>query len=152
MRKRRLLGAFGAVVVAVASAAATTAGASAQLTKPQYIAKGDAICTTAIVRLGRLGRLYPAARAAANGDKWLAIDRRTLAALRALTPPADDRAAVSRMLGLANVAINQGIVGVVAAARSGNAAYMAAARRAQSLIDTAHAAARAYGFSSCARW
>jgi len=60
---------------------------------------------------------------------------------------------LGQALGLADKAINTGIARVVAAARTGNnSAYMAAARRANALINTAHAAARRYGFSACARW
>jgi len=97
--------------------------------------------------------MSPASRAAAVGAKVLAVDRRALGALRALTPPAGEAATIRGLLGLADKAINTGIARVVAAARTGNnSAYMAAARRANALINTAHAAARRYGFSACARW
>jgi len=140
-------------LVAAIGAAASTASAGAQISKPQYIAKADAICGSAIAKIGKLGRLYPASRAAAVGAKLLAVDRRALGALRALTPPAGEAATIRGLLGLADKAINTGIARVVAAARTGNnSAYMAAARRANALINTAHAAARRYGFSACARW
>lgn len=140
-------------LVAALGVTATAASGGTQLSKPQYIAKADAICGSAIIKIRKLGRLYPASRAAAIGAKVLAIDRRTLGTLRALTPPASEAAAIRRLLGLADKAINKGIAGVVAAARTGNnSAYTAAARRANALINTAHAAARRYGFSACARW
>lgn len=140
-------------LIAAIGGAATTAKASVQISKPQYIAKADAICGSAIVKISKLGRLYPASRAAAVGAKILDVDRRALAALRALTPPAGQTTTIKGLLGLTDKAINKGIAGVVAAARTGNnSAYMAAARRATALINTAHAAARRYGFSTCARW
>jgi hypothetical protein len=140
-------------LIAAIGGAATTANAGAQISKPQFIAKADAICGSAIVKISKLGRLYPASRAASVGAKILAVDRRTLAALRALTPPAGEAAKIKGLLGLTDKAINTGIAGVVTAARSGsNDAYLAAARRATALINTAHKAARRYGFSTCARW
>jgi hypothetical protein len=139
-------------LIAVIGAAGGIANAAVQISKPQYIAKADAICGSAIVKVSKLGRLYPASRAAAVGAKVLDVDRRALAALRALTPPAGQAATIKGLLGLADKAINKGIAGVVTAARGSNTAYTAAARRANALINTAHAAARKYGFSACARW
>jgi hypothetical protein len=141
----------GAVVAFGATSLA--AGASTQLTKPQYIAKGDAICATAIRQIKQLGPLSGRAGAAAYGSRWLTIDRRTLAGLRRLSAPAADRAKIAALLQLADVAINKGVAPAVSAAKSGSSAnYQTAARRAAALINRAHAAARAYGFSACARW
>jgi hypothetical protein len=142
------------VALAALAVSAGSASASARVTKAQYIAKGDAICGTAIVQLRRLGYLRGGrAAVASRGKRWLAIDRRTLAALRRLTPPAADRARVKRLLGLGDVAINKGVVGAIEAAKNGsNAGYSAAARRATAMINRAHAAARAYGFRVCPRW
>ncbi|MBA3366268.1 MAG: hypothetical protein H0U03_10880 [Actinobacteria bacterium] len=139
----------------LASTATATVGAPsvARLSKEAYIKQGDAICQRAIADLRKLGRLYPARKAAAVGSRYLAIDRRTLAALRSLSAPPADRDRIRKLLALADTAINKGIVGVVAAARSGNKArYTAAVKKAQAMIDKAHASARAYGFSACARW
>jgi hypothetical protein len=147
----RIVVAFG--LVAAFGVSASTASAGAQISKRQYIGKADAICGSAIVKIRKLGRLYPASQAAAVGGKVLAVDRRALGALRALTPPAGETATIKRLLGLADKSINKGIARVVAAARTGNnSAYKAAARRATTLINTAHAAARRYGFSACSRW
>ena len=149
----RVVGLLGvAVVVALA---ATTAGASAstQLTKPQYIAKADALCAAADAKVSKLGPLVPASRSVAVGGKVLAIDRAALAALRGLTPPASERVAVAKLLKLADAAINTGIAGVVSAAKSGSAsAFASAVRRAQMLTDRAHAAARSFGLYECASW
>lgn len=141
-----------AALLALASPA-TGANAGVELTEPQYIAKADALCRAADEKVTKLGPLFPASRAAAVGGKVLAIDRSTLAALRALTPPTSKRAAVARVLRLADIAINTGVAGAVAAAKSGQTkAFYAAAKRAQMLIDKAHAAARSFGLSACASW
>jgi hypothetical protein len=149
----RVVGLLGvAVVVALAG---TTAGASAttQVTKPQYIAKADALCAAADAKVSKLGPLVPAPRSVAVGGKVLAIDRAALAALRGLTPPASERVAVAKLLKLAAAAINTGIAGVVSAAKSGSAAAFASSvRRAQMLTDRAHAAARSFGLHECASW
>ena len=137
------------VVVAVTCG---TASAHSSLTKPQYIARGDAICGAAAAQVAKLGTLNRPLLAK-YGYKWLAIDRNALSALRGLAPPAADRATAARLLALADAAINKGVAGVVAAAKSGtNAQFFAAEERASVLINTAHAGARAYGFRACATW
>ena len=145
-----------AVVAATVVAFCATslgAGASTQLTKPQYIAKGDAICGTAIRQLKQLGSLTGRPGAARYGAQWLTIDRRTLAGLRRLSVPPADRTTITALLKLADVAINKGVAPAVSAAKSGSSAnYQAAAKRAVAMINRAHAAARAYGFSACSRW
>jgi hypothetical protein len=152
MSSLRVVGLLG-VAVMVALAATTAASASAQLTKPRYIAKADAICTAADAKVSKLGALVPASRSVAVGGKVVAIDRAALAALRGLTPPASERVAVAKLLELADAAINTGIARVVSAAKSGSAsAFASAVRRAQMLVDRAHAAARSFGLYECASW
>ncbi len=141
------------LALAAAAIASGTATASSQLTKQQYIGKADAICSSASAQVRKLGRANSRSKVASIGGKWLAIDRRALAAVRQLAPPSSDRATIANAIHLADIAINKGIAGVIEAAKSGNgASYNAAARRASALINKAHAAARAYGFSACARW
>jgi hypothetical protein len=142
-----------AITLAVLAAGAVTSSAAPQLTKPQYIAKADALCNTALSQIKALAPLYPLTRTAAIGDKWLAIDRRALAKLRALAPPPSDRATAARILGLADVTINKGLASVVAAAKARNAAaYAKASRQFGEMLRRAHAAAAAYGLGACARW
>lgn len=142
------------VLTIVAGLTASGTSAGAELTKPQYVAKANAICATAIADLKKLGgKLYPIRTAARVGDRWLAADRRALKKLRALSPPAADSAKIRSMLGMADATVNQGIVGVVKAAKSGNnAAYQTALKRAQKLLNKTKAAVRAYGLSVCSRW
>ena len=150
----RLIFSITAVATLALAVLAPAGSPAVQLTKRQYIARGDAICHDAIANLDKLGgQLYPASRAARVGDRWLAIDRFTLRRLRALSPPARDRATVKHMLELADIAVNKGIAGVVKSAKTGSkAAYTAAIKRATRMINAAHAAARRYGFSTCSRW
>jgi hypothetical protein len=92
------------------------------------------------------------ARAAKVGDRWVKIDRQTLAKVRALQEPAADRAKITRLEHLADVAINKGIAGLVAAAKSGSKSrYNAAAVRAGKLIKPLHNGAVAYGFKVCTK-
>ena len=56
--------------------AAASGPASTQLSKPQYIAKGDALCGSASVQIRKLGPLSGRAAVAAYGNTWLQIDRR----------------------------------------------------------------------------
>lgn len=146
--------AVGLVACALVGAAvATPSPGASSLTKRQFIARGDAICRSATVQISKLPQRTTMPVVAAKGARWLAINRRALKALRALTPPRRDRARVRAMFVLADRSINKGIAGFVAAARSGNlAAFIAAGRRAQAMINTGHRAARAYGFKACARW
>lgn len=147
---------IGVVLTACAvlsGVAASNTQASTNLTKRVLIAKGDAVCSSTIAQLARLRPAVSLASVVAKGDRWLAINRRALRKLRALKPPAADRARTRRMMNLADRSINKGIVGVIAAARTGNlATYIAAARRGQAMVNAAHRAARAYGFKACARW
>lgn len=145
---------FILVVCSLAAlASVSTAGARAQLTKPQFIAKADAICASAHRQIVRLAPLAPAARTAKVGDRWLSIDRRALKALKALPPPAADRARVARLIHLTDVGINVGLANLVKAAKSGNAsAYRAAGVRFSAMLRAGHAAAAAYGLKACATW
>ena len=127
--------------------------AAPNLSKAAYIAKGEAICRSASVQLRKLPPTTTMASVVRKGPKWLAIDRKGLKSLRALSPPAADRARIAALLVLADRSINKGIAGFIAAAKKGNmTAYVNAGRRAQTMIDAAHRSARAYGFSACARW
>lgn len=142
-----------ALCALLSGAAAADVQAAADLSKAGYIAKGDAICRTASAQLRKLPPTTTMASVVAKGPRWLSIDRRALKSLRALSPPAADRARISALLALADKSINKGIAGFIAAAKRGNAAgWVSAGRRAQTMINAAHRAARAYGFGACARW
>ena len=127
--------------------------AAANLSKPAYIAQADKICKQASVQLRKLPPTTTMASVVKKGPRWLQIDRKALKSLRALSPPPADRARITALLALADRSINKGIAGFIAAARKGSmTAYVAAGRRAQTMINAAHRSARAYGFSACARW
>ena len=142
-----------ATCVVVALTAVGAAGAKPQLTKPQYVARADAICSAAHARILKIAPLAPMARTAKIGDRWLSIDRSALSSLRALTPPASDRATATRILGLTDKTINTGLAGLVKAAKSGSVTgYATAGARFGQLLRASHAAASRYGLSSCATW
>ena len=144
-----LLAAIAALVVLVAAASGE---AGTNLTKQQWKKQADALCAAAIAKNHKHNPLYPAAKAAAVGDQVVAVSRRTMRSIRALQPPAAERAAVARLLALGDAAVG-GLARAIAAAKSGNEqAFMTAARRADTLVDKAHAAARGYGLRACARW
>jgi hypothetical protein len=141
------------LTLAVALAAASTANASRELTKPQYIARADAICAAAHAKIVRLAPLTPMSRTAKIGDRWLAIDRTALASLRKLTPPAADRVTATRILALTDKTINTGLANVVKAAKARNTArYGSASLVFGQLLRASHAAAGRYGLSACSRW
>ena len=119
------------VVVAVTCG---TASAHSSLTKPQYIARGDAICGAAAAQVAKLGTLNRPLLAK-YGYKWLAIDRNALSALRGLAPPAADRATAARLLGLADAAINKSVAGVVSAAEVGHERAVRRGREAGERVD-----------------
>lgn len=140
-----------AMVAALAGAGA--ASARPQLTKPQYVARADAICAAAHARILRISPLAPMARTAKVGDRWLAIDRNALASLRALSPPASDRATASKVLALTDKTINTGLANLVKAAKAHSAAgYAAAGAVFGQLLRASHSAAARYGLSACSRW
>ena len=154
----KLRGTGGRVLVAslalatLAAAASASGEAAPSLTKQQWKKQADALCAAAITQNHKYNPLYPAAKAAALGDKVVAVSRRTMRSLHALQPPTAEKASVGRLLALGDAAVN-GVARAVASAKSGNEqAFVTAARRAQALIDKAHAAARAYGLQACARW
>jgi hypothetical protein len=132
--------------------AAASSQAAPNLTKQQWTKQADALCAAAIAKNNKYNPLYPAAKAAAVGDKVVAVNRRTMRSLHALQPPEAEKASVGRLLALGDAAVG-GVARAVAAAKSGNEqSFVTAARRAQALIVKAHAAARAYGLQACARW
>ena len=145
----RLAAAVATIVVLVAAASSQ---AAPSLTKQQWKKQADALCASAIAQNHKYNPLYPAAKAAAVGDKVVAVSRRTMRSLHALQPPTAEKTSVGRLLTLGDAAVN-GLARAIVAAKSGNEqAFVTAARRAQALIDKAHAAARAYGLQACARW
>src|SRR5215208_1053609 len=103
------------------------AGATQRLSKPQYVARADSICAAAHSKIVALAPLYPLARTAKIGDRWLTIDRSALARLRALAPPPGDKAEAARILALADKTVNVGLVGLVRAAKTGSASAYATA-------------------------
>lgn len=131
---------------------AGAAAASSSSTKPQYIKQADAICAKAIAQTRALGPAGTMASVASKGPHWLTIDNATLKALHALRPPAAASAAIKVLLAGAQAAVTE-TANAVKAARAGTAAaFLAHGRQAAKLTRHWQAAARAFGFSTCAHW
>jgi hypothetical protein len=140
-------------LAALGGVAATAAGARPVAGKPQYIARGDAICARAIQQTRALG-VVPTMKAwgGAAGTRLLTIDRTALAGLKSLAPPPADAATLRGLLAGASATVAE-TARALAAARAGDAAsFRARAARVALLTRRYQAGARAYGFRVCARW
>jgi len=151
LRSTRILATAACALLVLA--AASDVAAAPTLSKPQFKRRANAICASAHAKVLRVAPLYPIARTAKIGDKWLKIDRDALAALRAITPPASERARVRRLLALTDKTINTGLADLVKAAKAGNKSkYNSASRRFTTLLIASHKAAGDYGLPACFSW
>jgi hypothetical protein len=133
--------------------AVDAASARPLLSKPQYIARGDAICGRAIKQTHAMG-VVPSMQAwgGAAGTHLLAIDRSALAALKALPTPPADAATLHALLAGASATVAE-TANALVAARAGNpSAFRARAGRVAVLTRRYQAGARAYGFRICDNW
>ena len=140
-------------LAALGGVAANAATARPLAGKPQYIARGDAICARAIQQTRALG-VVPTMQAwgGAAGTRLLAIDHTALAGLKSLVPPPVDAARLRGLLAGASATVAE-TARALAAARAGDAAsFRAHAGRVAVLTRRYQAGARAYGFRVCARW
>ncbi len=129
------------------SGGTTAAGA----TRAQFEQQAVAICQRYQRRIGSLKTASDLAHLAAQGRRAVALERAELRELRALQPPAADRAAVGRMLGSLEQSIGTGAK-LVAAAQSGDAAGVAAdAELLKSQLAATGVLARPFGLDVCAK-
>jgi hypothetical protein len=140
-------------VAALGGIAADAAPAHPLLSKPQYIARGDAICGRAIQQTHAIG-LVPsvAAWGGKAGARLLLIDRTALTALKVLAPPPADAATLRRLLAGASATVAETARGISAAHAGKAGAFRTDAARVAVLTRRYQAGARAYGFRVCARW
>ena len=139
-----------ALLVGVVGAGA--AGASSNLTKPQYIKQADAICGKAIAQTRALGPAGTMASVASKGPHWLTIDNATLKALHALRAPSANSSAIKVLLAGAQAAVTE-TANAIKAARAGSAAaFLAHGGQAAKLTKHWQAAARRFGFTTCTHW
>jgi hypothetical protein len=103
-RTRRLVVAATASILALVVSAACSGG-PARLTKPEFITKWDAVCTTFRDRLDQVGQALPSSPTAENLPQFEApireigsLLRQELDALTAILPPKDDQATITSFL------------------------------------------------------
>jgi hypothetical protein len=127
------------------SSGATSSGP----TRAQFQQRAVAICQRYQRRIGSLKTASDLAHLAAQGRRAVALERAELRELRALAPPASDRAAVARMLDSLERSIGTGAK-LVAAARAGDTAGVAAdAELLKAQLGTTGALARPFGLDVC---
>jgi hypothetical protein len=140
-------------LAAIGGIAADGAPAQPLLGKPQYIARGDAICGRAIKQTHSLGTVTSLqAWGGTAGTRLLSIDRTALAGLEALSPPPADAARLRSLIAGATATVAE-TARALSAARAGNAgAFRTHAGTVAVLTRRYQAGARAYGFRVCDRW
>jgi len=119
-------------------------------TRAQFERQAVAICQRYQRRIGTLKTATDLAHLAAQGQRAVSLERAELRELRALTPPAADRAAVARMLDSLERSIGTGAT-LVAAARANDTAGVAAdAELLKAQLGTTGILARPFGLDVCA--
>ena len=120
-------------------------------TRAQFQQRAVAICRRYQRRIGSLKTASDLAHLAAQGGRAVALERAELRELRALQPPAADRAAVGRMLMSLEQSIGTGAK-LVAAAQSGDGAGVAAdAELLKAQLAATGVLARPFGLDVCAK-
>ncbi|HET6849523.1 MAG TPA: hypothetical protein VFH74_11725 [Gaiellales bacterium] len=118
-------------------------------TRAQFRQQAVAICRRYQRRIGSLKTASDLAHLASQGARAVALERAELRELRALTPPAADRVAVTRMLDSLEQSIGTGAK-LVAAAKANDAAGVAAdAELLKAQLGTTGVLARPFGLDVC---
>jgi hypothetical protein len=119
--------------------------------RAQYVAQATHICQAYQRRIGSLKGSTDLTQLAAQGAHAVALEAAELKQLRALTPPAADRTAITQMLAGLQAAIDTGGK-LVSDARSGDAAAVSAdASSLQSQLVATTRLAKPFGLDVCAR-
>ena len=120
------------------------------LTRSQYVNAAGIICRRYQQQIGGLKPSTDLAKLAAQGARAVALERAELRDLRRLAPPAEDAAAIDRMLAAADAGVAAADA-VVSAARSGNlAAVASAAVTLRDRLAEANRLAKPLGLDVCA--
>ena len=129
------------------SSTGSTAGGGP--TRAQFQQQAVAICQRYQRRIGTLKTATDLEHLASQGARAVALERSELRELRALTPPAADRAAVNRMLNSLDLSIATGAK-LVAAAKANDVAGVAAdAELLKAQLGTTGVLARPFGLDVC---
>jgi hypothetical protein len=129
----------------------STTGGAAGPSRAQYVARATHICQSYQRRIGSLKSSTDLTQLADQGARAVALEAAELKQLRALTPPAADRAAIGQMLAGLQAAIDTGGK-LVRDARSGDAAAVSAdAAGLQSQLVATTRLAKPFGLDVCTR-
>jgi hypothetical protein len=141
---------LGAGCLGSGSSSGSDATTAAGPTRAQFQQRAVAICRRYQRRIGTLKTATDLASLAAQGERAVEFERAELRELRALTPPAADRAAVTRMLDSLERSIGTGAK-LVGAAKADDAAGVAAdAELLKAQLGTTGVLARPFGLAVCA--
>lgn len=133
----------------MAAAVAACGSSAAGLSKPEYIARGDALCVAARRQLDALPPASTPTEIADYLNRSLQINGDMLAKLRALKPPPEDGAQIDGILRDFDAVLAQGRVTQQTAATGGDTATDVAVKELTMAVEKAGADARRYGFKSC---
>jgi len=140
---------LGAGCVGGGGSSSTGSTAGGGPTRAQFQHQAVAICRRYQRRIGTLKTATDMAHLASQGARAVALERAELRELRALTPPAADRAAVKRMLDSLDTSIATGAK-LVAAAKANDVAGVAAdAELLKAQLGTTGVLARPFGLDLC---
>jgi hypothetical protein len=92
----------GALLVAGAIAVTGCGGGSKRLSKEQFAAKANALCTAFNAKVKAVGNPQTVADLTAAVEKLLPLDKKLVADFAALKPPADEEKTVKRLIQLGN--------------------------------------------------
>lgn len=119
-------------------------------TRAQFQQRAVGICRRYQRRIGTLKTATDLASLAAQGERAVVLERAELVELRALTPPAADRTAVTRMLDSLERSIGTGAKLVAAAKANDTAGVAADAELLKAQLGTTGMLARPFGLDVCA--
>jgi hypothetical protein len=140
--RRPLAGSIATVLVV---AACGTSGPS----KADFLSKADAVCTTVRQQLDVLTAPSTLPEIAIYLNRSVQINQDAVAKVRALTPPPEDRAAVSTVLGDFDTVIAKAKVAQQKAAAGDSTGADAAVKELGLAVETAGKEAKQYGFAAC---
>jgi hypothetical protein len=120
-------------------------------TRAQFIARAVAVCNRYQHQIGVLPQVTDLPGLAVAAGRAVALQRRELHDLRALTPPRADRAAVGRLLGSLQLSIGAGSRLSAAAASGDRTAVLAATQVLTARLLETNRLAQPFGLGSCAR-
>ena len=124
LRAARSSAALAAVLLLAGGCFGGSGGGSSGVSHAQFVAQARAICSTYQRRIALLKGASTLSQVAQQGRRAIALEAAELRQLRALTPPAADRAAFDHLLDSLQTGIGTA-QDLVAAADAGNTAKVA---------------------------